>query len=136
MTENVGINSPFTSRYRKIIKTYNPYEKNQYLMEISDNNSERAEFTRDLMIDGTYAPSDQLWQYQATESGTVPITRYTRDNESKLVKPYTVQIQAPIPGFDPTDMVKMDAIQGVSLSTVESNIFELQSDIVTLLNQG
>lgn len=123
MTENVGVNSPFTARYRKIIKTYNPYQKNQYLMEISDNNSERKEFMQDLITDGTYAPGDQLWQYMNLEEGNIPVTRYTKDNSTKLVQPYTVQFKAPIPGFGAEDLKKMDAIHGASLATVEENIF-------------
>ena len=123
MTENVGVDSPFTAQYRKIIKTYNPYQKNQYLMEISDNNSERAEHTRDLMTDGTYAPGDQLWQYMNLDQGSIPITRYTKNNELKLVEPYTVRFNAPIPGFDPDELIKMSSIQDASLGTVEKNIF-------------
>jgi len=124
MTEIVGADSPFTRNQRKGIAAKNPYERNDFLMRMTNgDNAERTTLTQNLMKDGTYRSGDVLWQYPQNDNASVPVIRYTRDNETGLQEPYNVNITASTPGFDPELLKTMGDTWKATEATVAKNVF-------------
>ncbi len=127
MAEIVGRDNPFTPQMRKVLKGMDPFTRNQFLdnaiKAAGAGYKEKSNAIRNLLTDDTYTGEDMLYQYIGQSSAEVPITRYTRKEETGISEPYTEHVKVEIPGLDSETYQAMGEIWDASKNEYAQKIF-------------
>lgn len=137
MSQIVGADNPITPQMRAILKKMHPFELNQLIdrqvARSGHGNWAKTKLIQNLMVDGTYKGEYLFYQYIENPAGKVPITRYTKDDQDGIVKPYTVNVSARIPGLDSDTYQLMADMSNVSANDIRKQVvgenIELGNDL-------